>query len=276
MLKQMMSQNSHWQINKDFARAFGLEATILMTDLIDKWLYHGRPEWFWSTADQLEEATTLSRHKQNKAFAILEGEGFLERKVMGLPAKQHYKIVETKIVNFFNHSLEKISKLDCKEFQNTNNNTVIKIQYENTGDINREIDKNESSLKTDETAVDIETSAKQPIPSEILEAFGQDLIPKTKTQAKAWEDVYDKLQRIDGLTDREIIAIVRKIRSDPFWVKNFLALPKLRRKNPDGVPYWRVFQAQIQTVSNKPKTLYDGKTKNEIEDKFRRAASWEL
>ena len=275
MLKQMMSQYSHWQINKDFARAFGLEATILMTDLIDKWLYHGRPEWFWSTADQLEEATTLSRHKQNKAFKILEGEGFLERKTMGMPAKQHFKIFETKIVNFFNTSLQRISKLDCKEFQNTNNNTVIKIQYENTVGKNIRNEKNENPLKTDDAVMEIKTSTKQPIPPEILEAFGEDLIPKTKTQAKAWEDTFDKLQRIDGLTDRQIIAIVQQIRRDQFWSKNFLALPKLRRKNPDGVPYWRVFQAQLQKV-NKPKTLYDGKTKNEIEDKFRRAASWEL
>lgn len=121
LIKQILSQKSHWQINKDFARSFGIETTIIMTDLLDKWIFHNCPEWLYNTSESIERDTTLSRYKQSQAFKILEKNGFIEKKLMGVPAKLHFKIFENKILNFFKTGFEETSKQGFKKFENSYN-----------------------------------------------------------------------------------------------------------------------------------------------------------
>jgi hypothetical protein len=130
LIKQLFSQNAHWQINKDFARVYGLEAAILISDLVDKWIYFECNEWFFNTSENIERDTTLSYHKQKEALKILVFNGFIETSLQGIPAKLHFKIIESKILNFFNTGFKKTSKQDVKEF-NTNKNKVIRINNNN-------------------------------------------------------------------------------------------------------------------------------------------------
>ena len=127
ILKQILSNTSHWQVNKDFAKAYGLETAILMTDLIDKWCYFGFIEWFFNTSENILENTTLSYHKQKKCLEILEREGFIETSLRGTPARLHFRIDENKILNFFNSSFQKILKLDLEKVENINKNKEIII-----------------------------------------------------------------------------------------------------------------------------------------------------
>ena len=128
ILKQILSNTSHWQVNKDFAKSYGLETAILMTDLIDKWCYFGFIEWFFNTSENILENTTLSYHKQKKCLEILEREGFIESSLRGTPARLHFRIDENKILNFFNSSFQKILKLDLEKVENINKNKEI-IQF---------------------------------------------------------------------------------------------------------------------------------------------------
>jgi hypothetical protein len=130
LIKQLFSQNAHWQINKDFARVYGLEAAILISDLVDKWIYFECNEWFFNTSENIERDTTLSYHKQKEALKILVSNGFIETSLQGIPAKLHFKIIESKILNFFNTGFKKTTKQDVKEF-NTNKNKVITIKNNN-------------------------------------------------------------------------------------------------------------------------------------------------
>lgn len=130
LIKQLFSQNAHWQINKDFARVYGLEAAILISDLVDKWIYFECNEWFFNTSENIERDTTLSYHKQKEALKILVSNGFIETSLQKIPAKLHFKIIESKILNFFNTGFKKTSKQDVKEF-NTNKNKVITIKNNN-------------------------------------------------------------------------------------------------------------------------------------------------
>lgn len=130
LIKQLFSQNAHWQINKDFAREFGLDAAILISDLVDKWMYFECSEWFYNTSENIERDTTLSYHKQKEALKILVSNGFIETQLNGIPAKLHFKIVQSKILNFFNTCVKNPSKQDVKEF-NINKNKVIKIKNNN-------------------------------------------------------------------------------------------------------------------------------------------------
>lgn len=138
LLKQMFSQDAHWQINKDFARAYGLDCAMLLSDLVDKWIYFGT-EWFFNTSDNIQHDTTLTRFQQDKAIKTLIENGFIETKLMGLPAKKHFRINENNIANFFKTSLsenyntvcKKITNLNVKNLQTFNNNKEIIINNNN-------------------------------------------------------------------------------------------------------------------------------------------------
>jgi hypothetical protein len=118
IIKQIFGQNSHWQINKDFARKFGIETTLLLSDLIDKWVYFECPEWFYNTSENIETDTTLSRHQQDKAFKVLIENDFLQIDVRGLPAKKHFKVLENNILEFYKTNLLNVSKPVCKKSAN--------------------------------------------------------------------------------------------------------------------------------------------------------------
>ncbi len=119
IIKQIFSQNAHWQINKEFAREYGIECAILMSDLIDKWIYFDLRDSFYNTTENIEADTTLSRYQQDKAIKTLSDCGFIGYSVKGVPARKTFSINEDKIINFFQQtSLRKTDKLDCEKLTN--------------------------------------------------------------------------------------------------------------------------------------------------------------
>ena len=121
-MKNILSQNAFWIVNKSIAREVGLDASLLLSDLVTKQEYFNE-EWFFNTADNIEVDTTLSPHQQRKAIKILIDKEFIETKLKGLPAKQHFKIVHNKLLNFLTTSYEKSEELYNKN--KPNNNKVI-------------------------------------------------------------------------------------------------------------------------------------------------------
>lgn len=139
ILKQIFSQNAHWQVNKDFAKCYGLQCAVLMSDLIDKWLYFDCPEYFYNTAENIQEDTTLSYYEQKKAINILCENDFIETKLIGIPARLNFKINEEQVINFFQNKFlknsktctEKNQKQEFENFENINNNKENKNKHNN-------------------------------------------------------------------------------------------------------------------------------------------------
>lgn len=75
-----------------------------------------------------------------------------------------------------------------------------------------------------------------------IKLFSDDLIPNNDKQKNTWLNELDKLIRLDGLTIADIYNIVKFARSDDFWSNNFLSIAKLRKKNREDIPYWKVFK----------------------------------
>lgn len=150
LLKQIFGQKAHWQINKDFSKSFGLHCAILISDLVDKNIYFNQ-EWFFNTAENIENDTTLSKFQQDKAINILIENGFIETKLMGIPAKKHFKINENNLLNFFNTIYSKNENQVCKKLTNYNDNNLqtINKNKDNKNKENIYIEKNisENQLK---------------------------------------------------------------------------------------------------------------------------------
>jgi hypothetical protein len=83
--------------------------------------------WFFNTAKNIEKDTCLTSHQQRKAIKNLKDLGILETKVVGIPAKQHFKIIENKLLSYFNTSCEESAELVVKKTQTYNKNKEIRI-----------------------------------------------------------------------------------------------------------------------------------------------------
>ncbi len=89
----------------------------------------------------------------------------------------------------------------------------------------------------------------------ICQFFPEKFLPD-KNEKKKWLNDLRLLMERDGLTENEIIDMVKWARQDDFWKANFLSVRKLRKKNREGIPYFMVFQEK-QKSSNGGKYIPD-------------------
>jgi len=130
-MKHLLSSTAFLIVNKELAKQVGLKAAVLLADLISKEEYFiskGMTDgWFFNTAKNIESDTSLTSHQQRKAIKNLKDLGVIETKVVGIPAKQHFKIIENKLLSYFNTSCEESVKQVVKETQTINKNKEIRI-----------------------------------------------------------------------------------------------------------------------------------------------------
>ena len=130
-MKHLLSSSAFLIVNKQLAKQVGLKGAVLLADLISKEEYfiaNGMTDgWFFNTAKNIEDDTCLTSHQQRKAIKNLKELGIIETKVVGIPAKQHFKIIENKLLSYFNTSCEETAKLVVKKTQTINKNKEIKI-----------------------------------------------------------------------------------------------------------------------------------------------------
>jgi len=130
-MKHLLSSSAFLIVNKKLAKQVGLKSAVLLADLISKEEYfiaNGMTDgWFFNTAKNIEKDTCLTSHQQRKAIKNLKDLGILETKVVGIPAKQHFKIIENKLLSYFNTSCEESAELVVKKTQTYNKNKEIRI-----------------------------------------------------------------------------------------------------------------------------------------------------
>jgi uncharacterized phage protein (TIGR02220 family) len=136
MIQKILGQSAFWIVNKSIARFTGIESAVLLADLIDKQGYFEArneldPEgYFYNTADNIEVSTSLTYHCQKKCLNQLKDIGFVQTKLKGIPAKLHFKVIESKILNFLNTGFEESPKQEQKEVE-TNKNSINENKNEN-------------------------------------------------------------------------------------------------------------------------------------------------
>ena len=130
-MKHLLSSTAFIVLNKELAKQVGLKSAVLLADLISKEEYfisQGMTDaWFFNTAKNIEDDTSLTSHQQRKAIKNLKYLGIIETKVVGIPAKQHFKIIENKLLSYFNTSCEESVKQVVKKTQTINKNKEIRI-----------------------------------------------------------------------------------------------------------------------------------------------------
>ena len=129
----ILGQHAHWNVNKKLARLVGLEAALLISDLISKREYFIQnkditlEDWFFNTQENIEVDTGLTPHQQRKAFEILKSHGFIETQRKGIPAKQHFKIFDVQLLKILITGSENFEYLYNKNKDNKNKEEKQKV-----------------------------------------------------------------------------------------------------------------------------------------------------
>jgi hypothetical protein len=110
-LFHLLNGNNYGVYNRSVAKKIGLHETIVLSELIDKYSYYksvgkliSLPNeeglWFFLTAENIEDRTTLKEKEQRLCIDHLVSLGFIKKKVAGIPAKRFFQIDEDKIGKF--------------------------------------------------------------------------------------------------------------------------------------------------------------------------------
>ena len=100
---KLLATGSFISVNRYIAKAVSLEGAVMLGELASEHQYHasrGQLEdgYFYSTLENIEERTTLTRKKQDKAIKALTEKGIIDVKVKGCPPKRYFKINEFAIM----------------------------------------------------------------------------------------------------------------------------------------------------------------------------------
>ena len=131
-MKHLLSSSAFLVVNKKLSKEIGLHEVVLLADLISKEEYFVENQqltdgWFFNTAKNIQADTTLTSHQQRKCIKKLKALGIIETKLIGIPAKQHFKIIENKLLSYFKTSYSKTEQQDVKKTQTINKNKEIRI-----------------------------------------------------------------------------------------------------------------------------------------------------
>tara|TARA_R100000654_G_scaffold35308_1_gene60728 strand:- start:1806 stop:2450 length:645 start_codon:yes stop_codon:yes gene_type:complete len=132
-MKNLLSSTAFLVVNKELAKQIGLHEVVLLADLISKEQYfidnkQLNEGYFFNTAKNIQDDTTLTAHQQRKAIKNLELFNIIKTKLIGIPAKKHFKILENNLLTFFNTSCKNNIKQDVKKAQTINKNKEITIK----------------------------------------------------------------------------------------------------------------------------------------------------
>lgn len=130
----LLASDNYIVINRDLLKKYGINVALMLCELASEYNYfdqNGKLEdgMFYSTIDNINERTGLSKYQQSEALKVLDNIGIVKSVVKGIPAKRYFKIdveeLAKQIVNTSPSSCKKIGKLAGEKLDTKNNNRKL-------------------------------------------------------------------------------------------------------------------------------------------------------
>lgn len=196
---QLLAQKNFITFSKVIAKLYGVNAAILLGAMCTYQSYNDEQE-FIKTQAEIADDTCLSAYEIRTATNLLQKDGVLIVELKGVPAQNHYKVVENKLLKILTTGSEKFTQLDVENFDNytTNNTNIIytnkkeKKKNNNKGDVCGTVDEVilVQSAELQEPLrdfVEMRKAIKKPITTKGLELAVKKLRQMAKSTAEAIE-----------------------------------------------------------------------------------------
>jgi hypothetical protein len=108
-MNHILTGNGWWMLNKAITHQLGIDAALLLADLISKYEYFKNRDMleddtFFNLRGEIEADTTIPIYRQNKAIKILQSKKLLEISNKGIPPKTRFKLNLKNIKKLVNDS----------------------------------------------------------------------------------------------------------------------------------------------------------------------------
>lgn len=141
-ITDLLAQDTFLVVNKKIAKEYGLEVSIMLSELAYEYNYWKDREqlendYFYSTIENIQENTTLTKYQQTKALNKLKELNIIDYKIQGIPPKRYIKVYSDNIFLILENKKSNIGKTKVKNWKiksqklETNNNNIKIINNNN-------------------------------------------------------------------------------------------------------------------------------------------------
>lgn len=242
----LLNGNNYGIFNRSVARELGLNTAIILSEFIDKYQYYHKQnsliqingqegDWFYLTAESLEERTTLSEKSQRASINQLISLGFIKKITYSLPAKRYFQLNLTKLFEFFNFKINITRTAKRPNLEYTEGQTVpAKRPAIEPNKEPYEKPKEEESASPPPLASP-QSSADASALSKFLFEKIKERNPKFKEPDwKLWNKKFELLLRVDKREKSDVENLINWISTNSFWSSVCLS-PYNLRKNFDKI-----------------------------------------
>ena len=238
-IKKLLSNSAYWTINKELARDIGLDATIVLQHFIDLQSTYYEDGGFYQQQERIIKDLPITIDYLRKAVKLLVDKGFLLVIKRGVPAKNHYTVLEANIMMYMSRissdvreELLEVSKKDhLTSTRKTTNTKNI-----NTKNINTNID------------VPSDDDNKSKIFFKLVDMYPKNKIGNRQHGLKKFKelDIKEAIVAIKNV-DRYLKSV-----DEPKWIKSLL--------NYIDQKCWDEEYLKLEETKSKPKDITDTKT----------------
>lgn len=102
LIASLISSNGYITVNRALARLYGVETALVLGELASEyeyWAAHSKlvDGYFYSTVENIQEATTIPVKRQRAALTKLQDAGIIDVQIKGLPARRYIRINESRL-----------------------------------------------------------------------------------------------------------------------------------------------------------------------------------
>ena len=231
MKKSILASSPFLIVNKTLLQNIGIDASLVLSDLVQKEQYfkdssQNNGGYFFNITNDISCSTTLSYYQIKQALSVLEKWGMIKIILKGVPAKKHFKIDKSQILNFLTSSIQKTSELDCKNF----NNKILK----NSNSINNNkeiIIKNNIDIRKKDFINEVKELENPNYHIEFIDYWCEDNGKKmrwelertwnTNLRLKRWAKNQSKFSKKSTMPDFYDLAYVNRIKEDQAQLDKF-------------------------------------------------------
>lgn len=119
-IKKLLSNSAYWTINKELANDIGLHATIVLQHFIDLQSSFFEDGGFYQQQDRILKDLPITIDYLRKSVKLLVDKGFLLVVKRGVPAKNHYTVLEGNILSYMSRITSGTSEVSLEVSQKDN------------------------------------------------------------------------------------------------------------------------------------------------------------
>lgn len=218
----LIANNNYIVVNKEVLQKLGVYPAIMLGELASEYNYYKKTgelvdDMFYSTIENIQSNTTLSRHQQNEAISKLKELGVVEVVVKGIPAKRFFKLNENRLIEMLTNE-KGVANKNVKKLQTVvskiNKPVGKKLAGNNNNNNNNNNNKKERKKQISYDSIVNDCIQDESVKQEIYEFIKMRKLIKKPLTNRALKGMISKLNELSSDPVEQAKILERSIEND--------------------------------------------------------------